>query len=308
MEFKDYYRTLGVARDATARDIKRAYRKLARQFHPDVSKEADAEARFKEVSEAYEVLSDPQKRATYDDAKARRRDGEHFQPPPGWHARPAFDDAEAELHSEFFDALFGTRRGERAARRPARGEDQHARISIDIEDSLRGARRTLSLRVPVIDAQGRVQWQERRLDVEIPPGVVAGQHIRLRGQGDPGPGGGPPGDLYLEIAFNPHPELHAQGRDLYLTLPVAPWEAALGAQVRVATGQGPVDLSIPAGSAQGRKLRLRGRGLPGPKPGDLYVTLSIVLPPADSPQARQAYEALAHATRFDPRANRRPST
>ncbi len=307
MKFKDYYETLGVARNATQDDIKRAYRKLARKYHPDVSKEADAEARFKELGEAYAVLKDTEKRAAYDQMGSQWKTGQEFRPPPGWDAGFEFSGGDGSAgagadHSDFFEALFGRqgRAGARAQRR-AQGEDHHAKVLIDLADAYHGAQRGISLRLPVLDAQGQIAMQERRLDVAIPKGIRAGQHLRLAGQGGPGQGGGAAGDLYLEIAFNPDPQFRADGRDVYLDLPLAPWEAALGAQVSAPTPEGPVQLTIPPGSAAGRQLRLRGRGIPGTPPGDLYVVLAIALPPADSEAAREAYRAMAKAFAFNPR-------
>lgn len=318
MEFKDYYATLGVQRSATQDEIKRAYRKLARKFHPDVSKEPHAEARFKEVAEAHEALIDPERRAAYDEISQRHARGESFEPPPGWDSGFEFsgrgyDGAGPRGHagdadfSAFFESLFG--RGDRNARpgagshRQAPGRDHHAKVMIDLEDSYRGARRTISLRVPVIDAQGHVAFHDRQLEVNIPPGVREGQHLRLTGQGGPGHGGEPAGDLYLEITLKPHPRFRVDGRDVYVDLPVSPWEAALGATVAAATPAGEVQLTIPAGSSQGRKLRLKGRGLPGKQPGDLYAVLAITLPHADSDAAKAAYTALRDAfPDYDPRA------
>ena len=303
MKFKDYYETLGVARNATQDDIKRAYRKLARKYHPDVSKEADAEARFKELGEAYAVLKDTEKRAAYDQMGSQWKTGQEFRPPPGWDAGFEFSGGDGGAdHSDFFEALFGRqgRAGARAQRR-AQGEDHHAKVQIDLADAYRGAQRSISLRMPVLDAQGRIAMQERRLDVAIPKGIRAGQHLRLAGQGGPGLGGGAAGDLYLEIAFNPDPQFRVDGRDVYLDLPLSPWEAALGAQVTAPTPEGPVQLTIPSGSAAGRQLRLKGRGIPGAPPGDLYVVLAIALPPADSEAAREAYQAMAKAFDFNPR-------
>lgn len=307
MKFKDYYEILGVARNATQDDVKRAYRKLARKFHPDVSKEADAEARFKELGEAYAVLKDPEKRAAYDQMGSQWKTGQDFRPPPGWDAGFEFSGGDGGAgpgadHSDFFEALFG-RQGRAGARaqRHAQGEDHHAKVLIDLADAYHGAQRSISLRMPVLDAQGQVAMQERKLDVSIPEGIRAGQHLRLAGQGGPGLGGAAAGDLYLEIAFNPHPQFRTDGRDVYLDLPLAPWEAALGASVTAPTPEGPVQLTIPPGSVAGRQLRLKGRGIPGSPPGDLYVVLTIALPPADSEGAREAYQAMAKAFDFNPR-------
>ena len=316
MKFKDYYQTLGVARDATPDDIKHAYRKLARKFHPDVSKEKDAEARFKEIGEANEVLKDPEKRAAYDVAGSQwqRQPGadgreQDFQPPPGWDAGFEFSgrgdaDGDARDHSDFFEALFGRAARGAQSRRPdmhMAGQDHHAKVLIDLEDAYHGAQRSISLRMPALDDQGRGVMQERVLDVNIPKGLREGQHLRLAGQGGPGLGDGPAGDLYLDIAFNPHGLYRVDGRDVYLDLPVAPWEAALGAGVTVPTPDGSVELSIPPGSAGGRKLRLKGKGIPGKPAGDFYVVLAIALPLADGPKAKAAYEAFAGAFDFNAR-------
>ncbi|HWH83033.1 MAG TPA: DnaJ C-terminal domain-containing protein [Burkholderiaceae bacterium] len=324
MEFKDYYKTLGVTRDATADDVKRAYRKLARQYHPDVSKEPDAEARFKEIGEASEVLRDPEKRAAYDAAGSQweqqrasggARGAQGFEPPPGWDAGFEFsgrggDDGDpfgGGDHSDFFEALFGRAaragRGGGARRTEAMaGQDHHAKVVIALEDAYTGAQRSLTLRMPALDESGRGVLRERTLDVTIPKGVREGQHLRLAGQGGPGLGDGPAGDLYLEIAFAPDPRWRVDGRDVYADLRLAPWEAALGAAVDVGTPDGTLALTIPPGSAAGRKLRLKGRGIPGHPAGDFYVVLTIALPPADTPAARAAYEAFAGAFQFDPRA------
>ena len=332
MKFKDYYQTLGVARAASPDDIKKAYRKLARKYHPDVSKEPDAEARFKELNEANEALKDPEKRAAYDQAGSqweRQRQGggaeADFEPPPGWDAGFEYsgrgdDPFDAPDHSDFFEALFGRKTGgagagagggagaRAGARRPQMrmpGQDHHAKVLIDLQDAYRGAQRSVSLRMPALDAQGHGVMQERQLDVVIPKGIREGQHLRLAGQGGPGLGDAPAGDLFLEIAFNPHPVYRVDGRDVYFDLPVTPWEAALGANVSAPTPDGPVELTIAPGSAAGRKLRLKGRGVPASAPGtpsgDLYAVLTIALPGADSDKAKAAYRTFADAFQFNPR-------
>ncbi len=308
MQFKDYYEILGVARDASADEIKKAFRKLARRYHPDVSRERDAEARMKEVNEANAVLSDPEKRAAYDQLGRGHRPGEEFRPPPGWDAGFEFSGAgdgpgEAADFSDFFSELFGRMGGAHARRRagPAgRGEDHHAKVLLDVEDAFGGATRRLSLRVPVLDRQGRLAFEERSLQVKIPRGVHAGQVIRLAGQGGPG-AGGPAGDLMLEVGFNPHPRYRTDGRDLLATVPVSPWEAALGAVVPVQLPGGEVRVRVPAGAQGGGQLRLRGKGIPGDPPGDALLEVRIVVPPADTPAARQAWETLARSIDFDPR-------
>lgn len=311
MKFKDYYETLGVPRSATQDEIKQAYRKLARKYHPDVSKQPDAEARFKELGEANEVLKDPEKRAAYDRMGSNYKNGQDFSPPPDWNEGFEFSgsgEPEGMPNSDFFEALFG-RRAQHARRGPrtmhAQGQDHHAKVAIDLRDAYRGATRSISLSMPGVDAQGHVALRARQLEVNIPKGIVAGQHLRLQGQGGPGLGSGPAGDLYLEIVFTPDPVFRVDGRDVYLDLPLAPWEAALGAQVDVPTPESSVTLTIPPASAAGRKLRLKGRGIPGAsadKPaGDLYAVLTIVLPPADTDAAKEAYQALHKATDFNPR-------
>jgi curved DNA-binding protein len=318
MEFKDYYSALGVARQASDDDIRKAYRKLARKYHPDVSKEPDADQRMREINEARDVLSDKEKRAAYDalaDRVARGGSPEGgFHVPPNWdegfewHHRPG-EGGEADF-SEFFSSLFGEAmrrqggRGGGGAAFRARGEDHHAAIEISLEDALHGAQRQISLRAEILGDDGRPRFETRTLDVRIPAGVRPGQFIRLSGQGMPGSGGEPAGDLYLEVRIAPHPLWRIEGADLYMTLPVTPSEAALGASVTVPTPGGvPVDVTVPPNSRGGMKLRLKERGLPGKPPGHLYLLLEIALPPADSPAARGAYEQLAKAAPFDPRAN-----
>ncbi len=309
MDYKDYYAVMGVERGATQDEIKRAYRKLARKYHPDVSKEPDAERKFKELGEAYEVLKDPDKRAAYDQLGSNWRAGQDFQPPPDWGAgfeHPGGMGGEEGDFSDFFEALFGRaagRRGGAGRTMHVRGQDHHAQVLIDLEDAYRGATRTLALRLPEVDDHGRVVARERRLQVQIPRGVRAGQHIRLAGQGAPGIGDGGAGDLYLEIAFNPHGLFRVEGRDVFIDLPLAPWEAALGAEVQVPTPDGAVEVKIPPGMAAGRRLRLKGRGIPGTTPGDFYVVAQIVLPPADTDAARQAYRDLQRNLPFNPRAH-----
>ena len=315
MEFKDYYQVMGVARDATEAQIKQAYRKLARKYHPDVSKEKDAEARFKELGEAYEVLKTPEKRAAYDQLGRGPRPGENFKPPPDWGSGFEFSGAGAGAgdrdYSEFFESLFGGAGG--AARHGARGfdpgrgdsgrgPDHHAKILLDLESTLQGGSRTFTLRVPEIDGEGRLVSKERVLNVQIPKGILPGQTIRLAGQGS-ATASGTAGDLYLEVDFQPHSQYRPDGRDLYLDLPVTPWEAALGASVKTPTPGGTVDLKVPSGSRAGAKLRLKGRGIPAAPPGDLYVVLQIALPPANDEKSKAAYRALADALPFDPRAH-----
>jgi len=314
MEFKDYYSALGIDRTASEDEVRKAYRKLARKYHPDVSKEADAEKRMRDINEANDVLRDKEKRAAYDALADRVARGGHpegdFHPPPDWdtgfefHRGPGQGPADHADFSDFFSSLFGEAERRGAARRNyrARGEDHHAAIEISLEDALNGAEREITLRAQEIDAQGRPALKTRTLSVKIPPGMHPGQFIRLAGQGMPGHGGEPAGDLYLEVRLAPHTLYRIEERDLYMTLPVTPTEAALGAKVQVPTpGGGIVEVTVPPGARNGLKLRLKGRGFPGQPPGDLYLLLEIALPPAQTESARKAYEQLAQAAPFDPR-------
>jgi curved DNA-binding protein len=309
MEFKDYYTTMGVKRDATEADIKRAYRKLARKYHPDVSKEPDAEAKFKEVGEAYEVLRDAEKREAYDRLGSKWKSGQEFRPPPDWNGGfqtrgGGFAGGGHSAYSDFFETLFGQgfeRAGGGGTFR-MRGEDHRAKILIDLEDAFAGASRVITLQMPEVDPQGRVRTRDRSLSVKIPQGIVQGRQIRLTGQGAPGHGGSASGDLYHEVQFKPHSLYRVDDRDLYLDLPIAPWEAALGAMVKVPTPGGVVDLTIPAGSSAGRKLRLKGRGIPSSPAGDLYAVLQIALPPASTDVAQALYKEMQAKLDFNPRA------
>ncbi len=311
MQYKDYYKIMGLARDASQDDVKRAYRKLARKYHPDVSKEQDAEAKFKELGEAYEVLKDPEKRAAYDQLGANWKAGQDFRPPPNWDEGFEFkgggftNDGADAAYSDFFEQLFGQSGCHSAGKHQqgfhARGQDSHAKIHIDLEDSFHGVTRNITLSAPEMDAQGHVQVKHRTLNIKIPKGVKPGQHIRLTGQGNPGLGGGQAGDLFLEIAFNDHSRYRVSETDVYLDLPIAPWEAALGAKIKVPTPEGSVDLKIPPNSKQGSKLRLKGRGLPSRVPGDFFVVLQIALPPADTELAKELYRNMQEQSDFNPR-------
>jgi len=312
MEYKDYYEIMGVAHDATQDEIKRAYRKLARKYHPDVSKESDAEARFKELGEAYEVLKDPEKRVAYDQLGKQWKNGQDFRPPPDWDAGFEFSGGgytagDGGAHSDFFEELFGhgyAPPGGTAGRRVfrMRGEDHHAKVLIDLDDNFSGATRAISLRVPELTEDGRVTTRDRTLNVRIPKGIRPGQQIRLAGQGGPGHGGAESGDLYLEVEFRNHPLYRVDGADLYLDLPVTPWEAALGATIKVPTPSGSIDLKIPVNSRQGGKLRLKGRGLIGKQPGDMYVVLQLTLPPGDNDAAKALYRQMEDQLGYNPRA------
>jgi curved DNA-binding protein len=322
MEYKDYYKILGVERTATQDEIKRAYRKMARTYHPDVNKEEGAEAKFKDAGEAYEVLKDPEKRAAYDELGANWQQGQQFRPPPNWDAGFEFSgggytQADASQFSDFFEEMFGGMRGARggagfggaggggfAGHREfhAQGQDHHAKVEIDLRDAYGGAKRAITLRVPEVDAGGHVVVKNRTLNVTIPKGVREGQSIRLAGQGSPGMGKGPAGDLYLEVRFAPDPLYRVEGRDVSLDVPIAPWEAALGASIKVPTPEGPVMLKVPPGSTAGRTMRLKGRGLPGKPPGDLHAVLKVVLPPAETDKAKELYREMEREMPFNPRA------
>jgi curved DNA-binding protein len=325
MEYRDYYETLNVPRSASADEIKKAYRRLARKYHPDVSKEKNAEEKFKQVQEAYEVLKDPEKRAAYDQLGSNWKAGQEFRPPPdfggGFEFRggPRGGGAEFESSfSDFFSSLFGGggaspfgngggagpfgSAGARARRAPRKGRDHHARIDIDLEEAFRGGTRTFDLQRPELSNDGTLQMNRHTVKVNIPAGITEGQQLRLAGQGEGSTTGGGSGDLFLEVHIRPHKQFTLDGRNVTVTLPVAPWEAALGSAVQVPTLGGPVEMRIPAGAQSGQKLRLRGRGLPGTPPGDEFVQLKVVLPPADSPQARALYEQMQREMPFDARA------
>jgi len=323
MDFKDYYAVLGVSESASADEIKKAYRKLARKYHPDVSKEKNADDKFKDVGEAYEVLKDPEKRAEYDQLrKYGARDDGSFQPPPGWQSTSGFGgggytEADASQFSEFFEQMFGGRGaggfagsgfgggGFRQSMK-TRGDDVHAKRSLSLEEAFHGCEQQVSFIVQEMDDRGRVVPRKKTLKVKIPAGVREGQNIRLKGQGAPGVGGGEPGDLFLEVELAPHPHFTVEGRDIVVTLPVAPWEAALGASVTVPTVGGKVNVKVPKGSTSGRKLRLKGKGLPGKHPGDEIVVLQVSMPEQHSSEAEKLYEQLAELEKnFNPRSKLR---
>ncbi|MCB1318686.1 MAG: DnaJ domain-containing protein [Leptospiraceae bacterium] len=291
MEYKDYYKLLGVERNASADDIKKAYRRLARKYHPDVSKEPNAEKRFKEIGEAYEVLKDPQKRQAYDQLGANWKAGQEFRPPPGWGNFGGASNFESGGFSDFFESLFGGgfARGAGAGFQ-MKGQDQHATIKIDLREAYHGGQKTVRL------SNGK------SLQVKIPQGIQPGKQIRLTGQGTPGQGGAPAGDLYLKVEITSDPVLRLDGRDIHTTVAVAPWEAALGASIPVPTLDGRVELRIPEQSQSGRKLRLRGKGFPGNPPGDQYVYLQVMLPPVKSDRDREYYLDMQKRFDFNPRA------
>ena len=317
MEFKDYYTTLGIERNATQDEVKRAYRKLARKFHPDINKEDTAELRFKEIGEAYEVLQDTEKRAAYDKFGKDWQAGQDFKPPPNWDNGFEFNgggytEADASQFSDFFESLFGARSAagqqgpfaRQHTQHSGKGQDLHAKIVISLEDSYRGRKQSFTLQRPVVDNSGHVITRPHTLQVSIPKGIIEGQQIRLAGQGAEGMGGGTKGDLFLEVTFAKHPYFAADNRDIVLTLPIAPWEAALGGSVPVPTLGGTVDLTIPPNSQTGKKLRLKGRGLCSAKhSGDQYVTLAIMVPKPANNKDTELYNTMKETMSFNPRSH-----
>jgi len=307
MKFKDYYQTLDLKKDASQDEIKRAYRKLARKFHPDVNKSQGAEETFKEIGEAYEVLQDPEKRAAYDKFGSNWQAGQDFKPPPNG---GGFTQADASQFSDFFESLFGKSRGFSHARpgfHPhesfhARGQDVHAKIVINLEDSYLGAQKTITLSRPGVDQNGHVTTTPHTITLSIPKGIIEGQQVRLEGQGAGGSGQAGNGDLFLEIAFAPHRIFTTNKRDIQLLLPVTPWEAALGATIPVPTLGGTVELKIPPGSQSGKKLRLKGRGLSSStQSGHQYVILTIVTPEPVTEAQKKVYEEMARLMPTNPR-------
>ncbi len=313
MKFKDYYQILGVARDATEDDVKKSYRKLARKYHPDVSKEKNAEEKFKEVSEAYEVLRDKEKRAAYD-RLGTHRPGEDFRPPPDWAEQftrgygGAYGGAgESVDFADLFGDLFGVGRGNRGRGGgfAMPGQDYEALVHITLEEAARGTEVSLNLNVPEYDAEGMPRRAPKTITVRIPKGATDGQKLRVPGKGGPGINGGPAGALYIDIKLRPHPLFQPSGHDLYLEVPVTPWEATLGTSIEVPTLDGKVRLKIAAGATAGQKLRLAGKGLPKPGGGhgDLYAVVQIVTPSSVNDRERALYEELGRISTFNPRSH-----
>jgi curved DNA-binding protein len=319
MEYKDYYKIMGLERNASSDDIKKSYRKLARKYHPDVSKEANAEEKFKSLGEAYEVLKDPQKRAAYDQLGANWQAGQDFKPPPGWGYAGGgggqaggpdmggFGDV-----SDFFESLFGGgggmggrggRQQQRYSRQPQAtpGEDYHGKFQVNLEDAFRGGAREVQIPITEMDSMGQRFSRTRTLRVKIPAGIRTGQQIRLTGQGGPGMSGGAQGDLYLEVEIAKNKIFDLMGNDIYYTLPIAPWEAVSGATIPVPTVDGKVELKIPPNSQGGQQLRLKGRGMPGKTPGDQYVLLKIIIPQPLSAKAKELFSQLAAEVKIDSR-------
>ncbi|WP_426119718.1 curved DNA-binding protein [Pseudomonas sp. DSP3-2-2] len=311
MDFKDYYKILGLEPTADDKAIKVAYRKLARKYHPDVSKEAGAEEKFKEASEAYEVLKSPEKRAEYDELRKYGQQGRPFQGPPGWQSRAGagaggFGDDAGDF-SDFFSSIFGGRaqQGGRARSTGRRGQDVEMELAIFLEETLSAESKQVSFKVPQYNPAGqRMADITKTLNVKIPAGVVDGERIRLKGQGAPGVAGGENGDLYLIIRLAPHPKFDVEGRDLIITVPVAPWEAALGAKVAVPTLTGKINLTIRPDSQTGQRLRVKGNGLLNKQGerGDLYAQIKVVMPPSTDEATKALWQTLAEKAAFDPRA------
>lgn len=324
MEFQDYYKVLGIERNATEAEIKKAYRKLARKYHPDVSKEKNAEEKFKQLGEAYEVLKDKEKRASYDQLGANWKAGQDFQPPPGWEGmfggggfqggQGGFSRGQNQGHgqsgadfSDFFESLFGNgfskqqSRGRPKQPQAQKGEDISANLAVDLEDAYHGASKSIQLRVPERNAYGHADMKLTSISVKIPKGILPGKKIRLKGKGGVAVGAAEPGDLILEISYNKHPQYQLEGKDIIYTLPVSPWEAALGATVATNTMAGNINVKIPKNSQSGKKLRLTGKGLPGEPSGDFYFQLMIMNPPVDTDEKIKFYQQMAEKFKFDPR-------
>lgn len=312
MEFKDYYKILSIDANADDKAIKAAYRKLARKYHPDVSKLDDAESQFREVNEAYEVLKDTEKRAEYDELRKYGGQKQEFRPPPGWQSSGSAGAGQESQHqgdfSEFFSSIFGGAAGGQTGGFSGRqsfgqrGQDVETELAIFLEDMLEEGSKTISYLLPQHDNQGRVTEVKKTLNVKIPPGVTDGERIRLKGQGALGIGGGVSGDLYLRVRLVPHPLFDVEGPNLIITLPIAPWEAALGGKVTLPTLAGKIQLTIPANSQTGQRLRVKGRGLPGKQQGDLFAVLKVVMPKASDAAINEQWQKLAELAAFDPRA------
>lgn len=292
---KDYYKIMGLGQDATEKDIKTAYRKLARKYHPDLNKEPQAEERFKEMGEAYEILKDPAKRAEYDQYRKFQASGQHRQQQSGWQGQQSRPQHSEQFNDDLFESLFGHSRYQQ---RPMAGQDYQGKVNVSLEEAFNGT--TKNIQVPVEQGTKTVT---QTLKVKIPKGIKSGQQVRLAGQGAPGTQGGPRGDIYLTINVDKHPLFDVMDNDIYLTLPITPWEAALGANITVPTLAGKIDLKIPPGSQGGQKLRLKDRGLPGKTPGNQYVLLKIITPPATTEAATELYKKMAEVMPFNPRSN-----
>lgn len=298
---KDFYKVMGLSADASDSDIKMAYRRLARKYHPDISKEPNAEEKFKELGQAYEVLKDPEKRAVYDNlGKQQAHQYHQAEQHQQDYARYSQEDWQgAGIDPDILESIFGGYSRQRQG--PVQGEDYQANITLSLEEAYQGCTRQLNIPVHSMNAQGQADSSTQTLNVKIPAGVRYGQKIRLTGQGAPGLNKGPRGDIYLTVHFHKHPFFEIKEQDIYLTLPITPWEAALGASLKVPTLGGPVDLKIPEGSQAGQKLRLKGRGLPGKTAGDQFILLKILIPQAKTETAKKLYAQMAQEMAFNPR-------
>ena len=311
MEFKDYYTVLGVSPDADAKDIKTAYRKLARQYHPDMNPDEGAEAKFKEVAEAYEVLKDESRRAEFDELRQYgQRSSGGFEPPPGWQRSDGYYHQGGSEHSQdfsdFFNSIFGGsgreyRFSQEDLNRQVKGQDIDIELPVFLEDIVNNSTRTIEYRIPVIK-NGQVSEEKKQLKVKIPQGVIEGERIRVKGQGMPGVANGPVGDLYLHVRLVPHPLFDVQGHNLTITLPLSPWEAALGTRVTIPTLTGKVNMTIPPNTQSGKKFRIKDKGLKNKAiTGDLFAVVKVVMPPTTSEKENKLWKELAQATQFDPR-------
>ncbi len=312
VKFKDYYELLGVSRTAEQKEIKKSYRKLARKYHPDINKNPDAEERFKEIAEAYDVLSDPEKRRKYDELGANYRNGQDFRPPPGWE-NVRFESfrgpGTAGGFSDFFESVFGggspyTGGPDQRTVWKMRGKDHEAAITIDLQDAFRGAEKVMKLQTGEVDEKGRVHRHTKTYNVKIPTGTTEGARIRMKGQGGPGMGGGPSGDLYLRVHIAPNPVFRLKGRALEVDIAITPWEAALGAKVTIPTMDGKASITLQPGTQSGQRFRLRGKGLAGIRGqcvGDLLALVKIVVPTTLSAREKALFKELARDSKFSPR-------
>ena len=321
VNYQDYYDIIGVPRDASQKDIKKAYRNLARKYHPDVSQEAETDEKFRQVTEAYEVLKDPDKRKKYDTLGANWQTGKGFTPPPGWEdmhfdfrsgsgGSSGFDTGTVGGYSDFFESLFGGGLGREhqaggATRQPHsfRGQDHDAELTVSLEDVYHGATRKVSLETIEHGPDGRLHRNTRTYQVKVPPGVTDGNRIRLAGQGGPGIGGGSQGDLFIRLHIAPHPDFTVDGLDLVTTVPITPWEAVLGGKVEVNTLDDMVRMTVPEGARSGQRLRLRDKGLRRTESerGDLYVEIHTETPESPTDEERRLFEELAEVSTFNPR-------
>jgi len=311
MDGTDYYQALGVEETASQDEIKKAYRRLARKYHPDVSKEENAEERFKTVSEAYETLKDEERRKEYDHVRQYGYADKDWQDTSDWGSRTHyhqgnFDDVE-DVNS-FFESLFGrSRRAEDGSARGYQfsmdGDDVHYRMAVSLSESYHGVKRLISFEIAERDEKGHAVRKSNKISVTIPKGVINGQQLRLKGKGNPGISGGKPGDLYLEIEIETHPLFHVEGRDISIVLPVSPWEIALGESVEVPTLGAPKKMKIPSNARSGQKIRLKGEGLPGKQAGDLFVILQVYVPQPKNDSDRKLFEKMKQQMPFNPREN-----